>query len=190
MSGYSKYLHVQETVNSCKFTSKIDHQKCCIFAHFAFAFHYQILSAGTTSDLWELGCKVLGDCHSSWTVSFHHRLGPCAVSVQQLMNFIPDLCLDASGNLQILLKWVQTWWITNQRLLCIEISTGLDPIGSHDQLHLALLLLYFEVTLISDIRPIWIHGERSLVRCICQPPAPWKKNLRQGRNIQQKSSWP
>ena len=23
MSGYSKYLHVQETVNSCKFTSKI-----------------------------------------------------------------------------------------------------------------------------------------------------------------------
>ena len=63
MSGYSKYLHVQETVVSCKFTLKIIKQ-CCIFAHFAFAFHYQILSAGTTSDLWELSCKVLGDCHS------------------------------------------------------------------------------------------------------------------------------
>lgn len=43
-----------------------------------------------------------------------------------------SLCCFCSAiiNLQFLLKWLQTWWITNQCLLCIEISTGLDPMIS------------------------------------------------------------
>lgn len=75
-----------------------------------------------------------------------------------------SLCCFCSAiiNLQILLKWVQTWWITNQRLLCIEISTGLDPIGSASS-RSAIAIFRSD----TDIHPIWTNGEKSLVRCIC-----------------------